>query len=191
MSPKLLAATNYSFQPTILEERRRRDYMLQILAERLKAFWAKRLPDELCRIIAGFLVRECAVITAQELADQNSAANSAIDLSHDVYIRYVMIDGIRYIGSLRNSSRSAVEPGEKLLLDAQVARNIRNIYIGEDHLGIRQVLFSSFSHDLSTPGLWWRELSRPCGISEIRTRTDVSSRKTVAFYIEANIKFRD
>ena len=187
MSPKFLAATNYSFQLTILEERRRRDHMLQVLTERLKAFWAKRLPDELCRIIASFLVRECAVVTTQELVDKNSATDSVVDLSNDVYIRYVMIDGIRYIRSLRNSSRSAVEPGEKLLLDAQVARNVRNIYIGEDHLGIRQILFSSFSfvssrHDLGTPGLWWTEHSEPCGISKIRTRTDVSLRKTVVFY---------
>ena len=186
VSPKFLAATNYSFQPTILEQRRRRDRMLQILAQRLKATWTKLLPAELCRMIAGFLIRECAVITAQALADQNSMNNCFVDLSRDVYTRYVMIDGIRYIGSLRNSSRSAVEPGERLLLDAQIARNIRNIHIGEDHLGIRQVQFSSSGNvsswsDLRIPGLWWRQLSEPRGISMIETRSDVSSNQLSYF----------
>lgn len=63
----------------------------------------KRLPAELCRIIAHSLVRECAVITAQELAGENGAGDSVVNLSHDVYVRYDMIYGIRYIGSLRNS----------------------------------------------------------------------------------------
>ncbi len=187
MSPKFLATTNYSFRPPILEERRRKDRTLRILMERLKASWAKRLPDELCRIIAGFLVRECAVITAQELANEDGEIDSVVDLSHDVYVHYVMIDGIRYIRSLRNSSRSATKPGETLLLGAQTARNIRNIYIGEDHLGIREVRLSSSStieskSDLRIAGLWWKQLSEPCGISKIKTRIDVSSRKGLSRY---------
>jgi len=159
VSPKFLATTNYSFRPPILEERRRKDRTLRILVERLKASWAKRLPDELCRIIAGFLVQECVVITAQELANEDGEIDSVVDLSHDVYVHYVMIDGIRYIRSPRNSSRSATKPGETLLLSAQTARNIRNIYIREDHLGIREVRLSSSStieskSDLRIAGLW-------------------------------------
>ncbi|RDL36813.1 uncharacterized protein BP5553_06165 [Venustampulla echinocandica] len=177
ISSKFLATTKYSFRPPTNEEYRRWDRTLRILAERLKASWAKGLPDELCQIIAGFLVRECAVITAQELADQDSTTNSIVDLSHNVYVRYVMIDDIRYIGSLRSSSPSEVKAGERLLLHAQTIGTTLNVYIGEDHLGIRQLQLSSPSNalsrsDLSTPGLWWRKLSEPCGFSKVGIRTD-------------------
>ncbi len=160
--------------------------ILRILTEKVKVSWVRGLPDELCQIIAGFLVRECAVITAEELANQNSVDNSVLDLSQDVYGRYVVIDGVRYIKSLRNASGSIAEPGEELLLDTHMVHNIRNIHIGEDHLGVRHVQFSpsmnvSRSH-LSIPGLWWRQLSESCGISKIPTRTDVSSKKRVEFY---------
>ncbi|KAF8854774.1 hypothetical protein BDZ45DRAFT_758324 [Acephala macrosclerotiorum] len=114
-------------------------------------------------MIAGFLVRECAIITAQELANQNSSTNSVLDFSQDVYIRYIVIDGIRYIKSLRNAFRPTVEPGEELLLNAQIARNIRNVYIGEDHLGIRHIQISSSGN---------KQFFEPCGISNISTRTD-------------------
>lgn len=186
MSPKFLATTHYSFRPPILEEQRRTDHILQILTERVKVFWTKGLPDELCRMIAGFLIREAAVVTAQELANQESVSNSILDLSQDVYVRYIRIDGIRYVRSLRNASRPAVEPGEELLLDAQTARNIRNIHIGEDHLGIRHVQIPpsgnvSSKPELSLPGLWWRQLSELGGISKLSTKTDVGQIKTVAF----------
>lgn len=186
VSPKFLATTHYSFRPPILEEQRRTDHILQILTERVKVFWTKGLPDELCRMIAGFLIREAAVVTAQELANQESVSNSILDLSQDVYVRYIRIDGIRYVRSLRNASRPAVEPGEELLLDAQTARNIRNIHIGEDHLGIRHVQIPpsgnvSSKPELSLPGLWWRQLSELGGISKLSTKTDVGQIKTVAF----------
>jgi hypothetical protein len=69
-----------------------------------------------------------------------------IPLSSDVCIRHVIIEGVRYISYLRNSSRSAAEPAEELLLNAQVARTIRSIIIGDDDPGIRQALFSSSRH---------------------------------------------
>jgi hypothetical protein len=188
VSPKFLATTEYSFRPSILEERRRRDVILHILTKRLRVSWTKGLPDEICWMIAGYLIRECAIITAQELANEDSASDSVIDLSHDVYVRYIMIEGIRYIRSLRNSARSTPKLGETLLLESQNSSNIRNVYIGEDHLGIRQIqLSSSYKSGLRIPGLWWRQLSESCCISKIRTRTDVSPRKILVF-TRANVK---
>ena len=151
---------------------------MRILAEKLKASWASPLPVELCRTVAGFLVRECAVVTAQALARIGGGADSVVDLSREVCVRYVMIDGIRYISSLRNSSCSATDAGETLLIDVQNASNFRDIHIGEDHLGIREVKVSSCGtnaskSDLRTVGLWWRRLSESCDNTTVRTRSDV------------------
>lgn len=148
------------------------------------ASWAKALPYDVCRMIARLLVRECAVITTQELADQESATctDSVVELSHNVYVRYVMMDGIRYIAGLRSSPRSAIKAGETLLFSPQTTGNIRNLYIGEDHLGIRQLQSYSSSNassrlDFGAPGLWWRELPEPCRFQKLRMRTDVGSSK--------------
>ncbi|CAD6456659.1 127314ca-dd94-4fbc-9c12-f5e5b2e313b3 [Sclerotinia trifoliorum] len=170
VSPKFLATTEYSFRPPIFEEQRRRDRMLHILAKRLMASWTKRLSDELCWMIAGHLIRECAIIIVQELANEDSANDSIIDLSRNVYVRYIMIEGTRYIRSLRNSTQSMSKPGETLLLESQNSSDVRNVYIGEDHLGIRQIQLSSSSK--SIPGLWWRQFSKSYCICKIRTRTD-------------------
>jgi len=156
--------------------------MLRILTKRLKVSWTKGLPYEICWMIAGYLIRECAVITAQELANEDSASTSVIDLSCNLYVRYIMIEGIRYIQSLRSSNCSTPTPGETRLLVSQHSNDIRNVYIGEDHLGIRQIqLRSSSKSRLRITGLWWRQLSESCCISKIRTRTDVSPREIVVF----------
>jgi hypothetical protein len=182
ISPKFLATTEYSFQPTMLEERRRRDRILHILTGRLGVSWTKGLPDEICWIIARHLVRECAVITAQELPIEE-ASDSVIDFSLDVYARHVVIEGIRYIRCLRNSAQSTPEVGETLLLKGQSSGDVRNVYIGEDHLGIRQIkLFSSSKPSVRTPSLWWRQLSGSCCVSTFRTKTDVSPRKFLVFF---------
>ncbi|TAQ88178.1 hypothetical protein B7494_g3492 [Chlorociboria aeruginascens] len=174
VSPKFLATTEHSFRPPILEEQRRKHRMLRILTKRLSVSWTKGLPDDICWMIAGHLIRECAIITAQELANEDSASDSIIDLSHDVYVRHIMIEGIRYIRSLRNSAQSTPKQGETLLLESPNSSDVRNVYIGMDHLGIRHIQLSSSSKSrLRIPGLWWRKLSESsCCSSKMRTITD-------------------
>ncbi|PQE33521.1 hypothetical protein CJF32_00003384 [Rutstroemia sp. NJR-2017a WRK4] len=180
----------------MLEERRRRDRILHILTGRLRDTWTKGLPDEICWMIAGHLVRECAVITAQELPNEEPS-DSAIDFSHDVYARHIVIEGIRYIRCLRNSAQSTPEVGETLLLKGQSSGDFRNVYIGEDHLGIRHIqLFSSSKPSVRTPGLWWRQLSEPCCDSTFRTKTDVSQESFSYFFLQGlissqGLKLRD
>jgi hypothetical protein len=100
VSPKFLATTEYSFRPPIFEERRRRGRILHILTARLSVSWTKELPDEICWMIAGYPIRECAVITAQELANEESESDSVVDYSRDVYAHHIVIEGIRYIRCL-------------------------------------------------------------------------------------------
>jgi len=175
VSLKFLATTEYSFRPPISEERRRRDRILRILTRRLSVSWTIGLPDEICQMIAGYLIRECATVTAQELANKDSPDNSIINLSHDVYVRYITIEGIRYIYSLRNATQSTIIRGETLLLDSQKAREAWSVHVAEDHLGIRYIQTSP-SPKSRLPGLWWRKLSGPQSRC-ILTKTDVSLRK--------------
>lgn len=132
-------------------------------------------------MIAGFLVRECAVVTAQEQTLETAMCGSLFDLSHNVYTRYRVVDGVRYVASLQNS-RSGTRNEEELLFDAQNNGMVRKLIIVEDHLGVRLVHFSS---EIATgqverhgtpghlPRAWWRAIHRPGGFTKIRAKGDV------------------
>ncbi|KAI1500052.1 hypothetical protein F5X99DRAFT_430004 [Biscogniauxia marginata] len=178
VSPDFLAATEYSFQPPICEERRRRDLIQQNLVERLKQTqWPRNLPDELWLLTAQYLVRECAIVTVQELTIQPRVCDSVFDLSRDVYVQYVMFEGARYLKSIKNSGCAEAKQEGQLLLDARRARTVQKVYIAEDHLGIRHIQFissddKSSRSSLDIPGVWWRTICRPNSI-KIRAKTDV------------------
>src|SRR6266699_2573708 len=121
---------------------------------------------------ASFLVRESAVVTAQAQS-LDPAADSHVDLSQNVYAIFTAIDGVRYVKHLRNSSRIGADEREQYLLVLDVRRQgtVRKVVIAEDHLGIRRVQFISVNMVCGSgliPGAWWREISRPDGITELR-----------------------
>jgi hypothetical protein len=53
--------------------------------------------------IAGLLVRECAVITAEEQSLGTNVSDMTVDLTQDVYISYTIVDGVRYVKSIDNT----------------------------------------------------------------------------------------
>jgi len=132
-------------------------------------------------MVAEFLVHECAAVTAQEqtLEDNHSGylpSESLIELTRNVYAQYHEFDGVYYIKSLRNS-RSKRGKNELLLLGVQKKGAIGRVFVAEDHLGIRSVQFASsdtISEPRPIPGTWWKDISRPGGITKIRAKTDVS-----------------
>lgn len=180
VSPKFLATTEYSYTPSICEERQRQGLILRTLAAKLKRGSLNQLSRELCHMVAGYLVHECAVVTAQELALNLCASGCSIDLSRDVYASYVNIDGIPYIQCLRNSPCSGREARGERLFESGQARLVRRIYVGYDYVGVRHILFVSCKDELAaystlyTRRLWWRELVRDDGIMEVTAKTDVS-----------------
>ena len=172
-----LDATNYSFSPPFSDERRRADRIQCLLVPRLKKALGDKLPHEVLAMIAELLVRECATVTGQAQAWEQNASDYLVDLSRDVYARYHVVDGVRYVKSLGNFLSETNEEGQ-LLLDVQKQGGIRKIVIAEDHLGIRLVKFVSldavFPKNRHGLRAWWRDISKPTGISEIKVRTDVS-----------------
>lgn len=129
-------------------------------------------------MIAKLLVRECAVVTAQEQALPDGLPSEfLVDLSRNIYAQSRDFDGVYYIESLRNSKSEEAAENEVLLLRPQEAGAIHAVLIAEDHVGVRAVHFASSSRVPQTslgPGVWWKSISRRGGIAKIRATTDVS-----------------
>lgn len=76
--------------------------------------------NELWLMIATYLVRECAVVTAQVQTQEHTATDFFVDLFLDVHAHYITVEGVRYV---------------KLLLDALKAGTIQKLYVTKDHVG--------------------------------------------------------
>ena len=181
LSSKFLVATNYSFtpSPSIRFELQRWCRIRRVLAARLRADFLKQMPLELCSMVAGYLVRECAIVTAQELDLDSCAAEASIKLSPGVYAQYTSIEGNLYVQSLHNTLPTGANRWVQLLKPRRGV--IPRVYIAYDHLGIRSIRFVSRknrewrppSHD--TREVWWTELARKSGgIQWVTAITDAS-----------------
>ncbi|KAI0434048.1 hypothetical protein F5Y09DRAFT_328644 [Xylaria sp. FL1042] len=157
ISSTFLTATKYHFSPPISSEGQRQRRIRYAFARGLKFGLLRKIPLELCEMIAGYLVRECAIVTYQELA-------------HD------SIEGIVYVQSLHNAPQP--EGTAKQIFAARHDRVIQKIYVAYDHLGIRSIRFALPSHDslgsfCDSCGRWWTELARNTGIQRVVARSDV------------------
>ncbi|KAJ4233200.1 hypothetical protein NW759_001981 [Fusarium solani] len=153
----LLAVTEHSIGLSELEERQRLKRIQHLLAPKISALLSAKLPFEVMTMIASYLVRESAVITAKNQSMFSQASDITVDLSKDVYASYSVIDGVQYIKSLRNLDTN--QDGEyHLVLNAKKKNSVDNIRICEDHLGIRFVQFLPSSRVPVVKG-WWRDIS--------------------------------
>ncbi|KAM6516568.1 hypothetical protein FALCPG4_014750 [Fusarium falciforme] len=158
-----LHATKYTYEPTTSEDPRRASRIRDVAGRRLQ-MECPILPAEVCLLITEELVRECAATATDELLQGCSlqALNSELNISLGVWARYTCIDGIRYVESLSNTGDSQ----SVLLLGADKASAPELLYVLEDHLGIRQVVFASYEHSLKLSALlcrpktdaWWRTI---------------------------------
>ncbi|KAJ2988537.1 hypothetical protein NUW58_g3920 [Xylaria curta] len=110
---------------------------------RLKFGLLRRIPLELCQVIAGYLVRECAIVTHQELARDIHPSDFTIDLSQDVYATYKRIEGVVYVQSLHNTPQP--EGAGTQVFAARCGHVIRKIYVA----------------------VWWTELARDAAIRRV------------------------
>ncbi len=179
-SSAFLHATEYSFDPAPSDERRRRDRSQLLLGKRLCDIYG-RLPLELWLQVAGELVRECAISTAQTLWQHRSSADRQVDIELGVWASYVCIDGVRYIADLSNAvdSRSS----SAMILHVCKTSEINVVYSLEDHLGIRRLVFASQEDTAKPPsfpgsgkmnGLWWQTI--PLRSRKLEAKSDVSYR---------------
>ncbi|OIW33929.1 hypothetical protein CONLIGDRAFT_667147 [Coniochaeta ligniaria NRRL 30616] len=169
VTTSLLAATEYSFQPSSYEKQQRLRRLKGTLCETLPK--TLPLPPEIITMIADLLVHSyAAIITQTQTLQDGSAAESVVDLNDNIYAPHKYFDGVRYIQSLSNSGLET-----ELVLKANEKGTVRRITVAEDHLGIRQVhndRDTTYDNEETIHNAWWRDISRSDGIASIRTRTD-------------------
>jgi hypothetical protein len=182
-SPAFLHATGYRFEPMPWQDRQRYHRIKQLLAARLQLV-CPALPVELRLMVARHLVRPCAVSTIEALWAVRQSFDCCVDTSKSVWASYVHIDGIRYVAALSN------EPGLdfRRVLDADRVPRVGTVYILEDHLGIRQLVFAAFGERVELPSfghakqaLWWRAL--PTYPKQLVGKSDVSHRLCMLFIL--------
>lgn len=181
LSPYFIPATHHDFTPSASDGVRRRRRIQRTLTRKLGLGVLSRMPEELCYMVAENLIRECAIISFQELTSQFYVFPLEVDLSRDVYATYVSFEGIQYVQSLQNNphpDRGGDNPKE-LLFDANQGDELRNIYIAYDHLGVRSVLMETSESPSprsvpATRGMWWKRLSSCHRLRGLRVKSDVS-----------------
>ncbi|KAJ0165436.1 hypothetical protein CTA2_11275 [Colletotrichum tanaceti] len=139
-----------------------------------------RHPPELWYLVAGHLVRQCAIVTLQNQVPANAkASNHEIGLLGPVYASYVKIDGTIYVRNLYNSSVGTSSSDTRLFLPTKKDSKTAgvDVWASEDHRGIRQVVFLTSSafeiwcnKQRPVPGVWWRKvpLEDVCSIVKIQ-----------------------
>ncbi|KAM3496927.1 hypothetical protein MY10362_009704 [Beauveria mimosiformis] len=173
VSPKLLALTQCDWTPTqdaLADTRYGRLHMRMKLAEP-----PYRLPQELGCYIADHLLPyyHAAATTLQEV---DSRSIMHIDLSRNVWARFVKVHGTIYVSALSNTeletdaSRMSV-----VLYDAATSRPADTVYVARDPWGVRQVLFGRSDEvvDISErPDVWWDTINLPAEQRQLDGQSD-------------------
>lgn len=113
-------------------------------------------------MIVGLLIRELAITIIDGAWQTRRSSNCEIDTSLAVWACFIPIEGVAYIAKLSNSPGDGAGisgRGVKILEAGQ--SDLRTVYVLEDHLGIRKLVFSR-KHPLPSTaqsGLWWRTVS--------------------------------
>lgn len=162
-------------------EEDRTHYFRSLLAENLKKEkWPMALPNEVWQMIAGYLVREAAIITEGEKCSSPLMPNTIVDLHYDVYAEYTMFEGKRYLKAIGNCSKENAH-GRPLIHRGQDFENVREVYSLDDHRGIRDIIFITDKErqlsnaSLVPSGTWLMKISGPLGVWKISVGCDVSS----------------
>ena len=177
----LFEATRYQYQPTADEERRRCRWLQLRWSKILHA--AYPLPLELCDNIARYCVRPYAAMIHVGPPPPGSTcpplASSQIELSAKVWARYVRFEGLRYVSFLTNQQPSTTDESEFELVFDPSSDSMDTVYFAENHLGVRELLFTSESEMPTIPersDIWWRPVILPGLAARTFTmQTDVRS----------------
>ncbi|KYK60914.1 hypothetical protein DCS_02054 [Drechmeria coniospora] len=156
--------TQYDFNPSMCwEETRRRRIRSKVASELSAAGLLRRMPRELCCMVARYLVRECAAVDWEHRTRDRRPSTYTIQLDQDIYMTRTAVEGVSYVQSLHNRSAPSRRSG-RLVHDSRAGHVDWKIYVAYDHLGVRDVdVWSASDEDLPTSrirhGVWWTELA--------------------------------
>ncbi|KAF6827485.1 hypothetical protein CPLU01_09059 [Colletotrichum plurivorum] len=149
------------------------------------------LPEELLQIIADYTVVDytlawdvmfdrkiqrihhlLATDYVNEICAEGKPGKSSVKTSEKIYTRHVNFEGVRYLAYLTNE---ASDDRDILLFDPTSPTTIDTLYIANDALGIRRLLFADSLQKCTVEkevNVWWRKakLRRLGGI--IRCNSD-------------------
>ncbi|KAI1762792.1 hypothetical protein GGR53DRAFT_398989 [Hypoxylon sp. FL1150] len=169
---QLSLATAYAYEPSVEERKRRVAWLRSNLASDLTL--SRKLPREIQQMIAQHLLREYAVLKAMScLLSLRRPTNICVDVSAEVWASYTEYEGIEYISDLAN--RPSPSEDYKVIFVPDPVQRVDCIYVCEDHLGVRQICFSSGENvppATLCSGVWWRTLQLPSLKMEVRGKTD-------------------
>jgi hypothetical protein len=139
----LRVAAAYNYNPSYRDDCLRAKRISNIAARKLCQNILQKLPEEVCNIIAQYIVLELATIGLQEIIsplNPTQRTRYALDLNKDIYVAYQVIEGVYYIQWLTNK-----QPDNKgqLVYKANEKQNLRAIYVAFDYLGVRNVYFGN------------------------------------------------
>ena len=179
LSHNFIPATHHDFTPDRPAEARRSRRIQRTLARKLGQGALPGMPAELRYMVAQHLVRECAVVSCQELTSQSHGSGAEIDLSRDVYATYVSFEGIQYVQTLGNDPPPGGGQAAELLFEAKQGHSSLNIHVGYDHLGVRGIHVKTPENPLppffpATRGMWWKGFSNNHRPQTLTAKSDVS-----------------
>ncbi|CCF40620.1 hypothetical protein CH063_11142, partial [Colletotrichum higginsianum] len=163
---KVLEVTTPAFEPPVLADKRRIRWFQSRLAGILETTTRHlpHLPEEVRHNIAAWaldhrLTRRRLVIDCvnKRCAEKVSAVLS-VKTSEKIYARHVEFEGVQYIAYLTNA---ASDDKDILLFDPTSPTSINSLFVANDHLGVRQLLFTDSSKQCTIEqevGVWWRAL---------------------------------
>ncbi|KAI1328379.1 hypothetical protein F5Y16DRAFT_160160 [Xylariaceae sp. FL0255] len=166
--PSLFEATTYSYEPWPNESLRRARWICSGLASMIYMALSSTLPYEICSMIACYCLRQHAAQDMIRFCRENSAVDFRVDLSRPVWARYALLDGLAYIVTLTNGPAQTSD-----VLITLPTESLKTIFVGEDHLGVREIHFTGTSTKAPgqyKQGLWWRTCQAK-GL-ELEGRTD-------------------
>lgn len=157
----LLKATAVKCEPPPREDERRAKWLREDQARVFFQILRGRIPLEVCLQISKNIFREHSVQLARDAWSQPRAGIWEFATIESIYASYVNIEGRRYLRSLSNKQEGDCT---QLFHQGRSGVFLGTMYVAEDHLGIRRVMFDhSAKHESCpapvvdvAPGIWWR-----------------------------------
>ncbi|KAL2258767.1 hypothetical protein VTK26DRAFT_7790 [Humicola hyalothermophila] len=159
-------ATSYQYQPPRVEDERRIRWLRRTWRSILSRKYVQ-LPVELCDHIAQYSLQPFAVLCGLALCETKSRhlASNHVSFSTKVWAGFTLFEGLAYILSLTNQQPTENRDTRvQLAFDPELAQPDTLMFLAEDHLGVRKVLFVPSSETPTVgnrpikerPNIWWR-----------------------------------
>ena len=173
----VLRAAAWLYQPSYAEMTYRNRRLEAYAAEELTQALPRQLPGEVTTQIASHNLSTYATGQLVAQYDERNWGSFPIRFSAKIWARYKLLGGgLRYVAALSNEPNHVREPDEwRLIFDPDESK-FKEMYVGYDLLGVREIVFAN------EPALadgwehvWWEAIHIPPGDETVLCLCDVST----------------